>query len=103
MTEDDKPRYNQVLHRKMATLFDPGEELHLLTQDAFGMRMLNLRICRVAPSRSGHTGYTKRGFFLSREEAEILKEHLIDMLEDEGLFDPLPDGLKEVEDTVGGA
>ena len=101
VSDSEKPRYNQILHRKMDTVFDPGEQLHLLTQDAYGQRMLNLRICRVAPSRSGHVGYTRRGFLLTREEAELLKEHLTDLLEDEELFDPLPDGLTEVKDTIG--
>ena len=96
-----EPKYNQRLHQRIETFFDPGEELHLLTQDAYGQRVLNLRICRIAPSKTGHTGYTMRGVYLSRDAAELLREHLSDLLEDEGLFDPLPEGLKEVKDTVG--
>ena len=95
-----EPKYNQRLHQRIETFFDPGEELHLLTQDAYGQRVLNLRICRIAPSKTGHTGYTMRGFYLSRDEAELLRDHLSALLEDEGLFDPLPEGLKEVKYTV---
>lgn len=103
MSNNNAPKYNQMLHRKIPTFFDPGEELHLLTQDAYGQRVLNIRVCRIAPSKTGHTGYTMRGFYLSKDEAELLRDHLSDLLEDEGLFDPLPTGLKEVTDTVGDA
>jgi hypothetical protein len=95
----DEPKYNQVLHRSIETSFVPGEELHLLTQDAYGQRVLNVRICRIAPSRSGHTGLTKRGFYLTQGEAELLRDHLSDILADD-LFNPLPTGLTPVDDTL---
>tara|TARA_R100000152_G_C6774993_1_gene203098 strand:- start:1668 stop:2012 length:345 start_codon:yes stop_codon:yes gene_type:complete len=93
-------KYNQILHRSFETSFTPGEELHLLTQDAYGQRVLNLRIFRVAPSRSGHTGYTQRGFYLNRDEAQLLRDHLNDILADEGAFEPTTTGLKPVDETL---
>ena len=96
------PKYNQILHRSFETTFTPGEELHLLTQDAYGQRVLNLRIFRVAPSRSGHTGYTQRGFYLNRNEALLLRDHLNDILEDDSSFEPTPSGLTPVEETLTG-
>lgn len=95
-------KYNQVLHRKLDTSFTPGEELHLLTQDAYGQRVLNIRIFRVAPSRSGHTGYTQRGFYLTKEEATLLRDHLNDVLEMDEAFEPTPSGMKPVGDTLNG-
>ena len=95
----DEVKYNQVLHRSFETAFTPGEELHLLTQDALGSRVLNLRINRVAPSRNGYVGYTQRGFFLTREETFLLRDHLNDILESVS-FEVIPDGLKAVEETL---
>mgnify|MGYP003982123183 CR=1 FL=1 len=97
---DEEKKYNQVLHRSLETSFTPGEELHILTQDAYGQRVLNLRIFRIAPSRSGHTGYTQRGFYLNRDETMLLRDHLNDILEDEETFIPLPSGLKAVVETL---
>ena len=95
----DKAKYNQVLHRKIETSFTPGEEIHILTQDAYGERVLNVRVFRVAPSRSGHTGYTPRGFYLTKGEAELLRDHISDVLEAES-FEILPVGFKPVDEKL---
>jgi hypothetical protein len=93
-------KYNQTLHRTFETTFTPGEELHLLTQDAYGQRVLNIRIYRVAPSRSGHTGYTQRGFYLTKDEATLLRDHLNDVLEMDNAFEPIQTGMKAVDDNL---
>tara|TARA_R110002050_G_scaffold213815_1_gene350078 strand:- start:346 stop:657 length:312 start_codon:yes stop_codon:yes gene_type:complete len=98
----DEVKYNQVLHRSFETAFTPGEELHLLTQDALGQRVLNLRINRVAPSRNGYVGYTQRGFFLTKDEAILLRDHINDILEMDEAFAPTPAGMTPVEDTLTG-
>tara|TARA_Y100001963_G_C6710644_1_gene414095 strand:- start:620 stop:787 length:168 start_codon:yes stop_codon:yes gene_type:complete len=42
---------------------------------------------RVQPSKTGHTGYTKIGFFLSRDEARQLRDSLSEVIEDENAWD----------------
>tara|TARA_R100001082_G_scaffold105413_1_gene77475 strand:+ start:532 stop:699 length:168 start_codon:yes stop_codon:yes gene_type:complete len=42
---------------------------------------------RVQPSKTGHTGYTKIGFFLSRDEARRLRDSLSEVIEDENAWD----------------
>ena len=64
--------------------------------------MLNLRVFRIAPSRNGHVGYTKRGFYLNKEEAAALRDALVELLEDEDLFTIPDETLKEVSDTLKG-
>ncbi len=68
MVADDN-RYNQTLHATIQTSFTAGEEVHILTQDTRDERIMNIRVNRVAPSRNGHVGYTKKGFYLTEEEA----------------------------------
>ena len=92
-------RYNQRLERKIATDFNGGEELHILTQDAKGKRILNLRLYREAPSQDGRTGYTKKGFYLYREEAIQLRDALNDLLAD-GAFDT--NDTQEIPETLEG-
>lgn len=95
----DGGRYNQRLERRIATRFNGGEDLHLLTQDNKGERILNLRLFREAPSKQGHTGYTKKGFYLYREEVLLLRDALNDLLLDGGLDSP---SVQEVPETLEG-
>lgn len=95
-------RYNQVLHDSIETSYTEGEELHVLSQDARGTRVLNLRICTVAPTKSGYTGYTKRGFYLTRKETLALRDALSDLLKDPTFVDETEDTMKEVPETLGG-
>jgi len=93
-------RYNQVLHSTLDLPFTPGEELHILTQDFHGVRVLNLRICRIAPSKGGYVGYTKRGFYLTEGEALALRDRLNRLLDDPDLFNMVDTEMKEVDDTL---
>jgi len=92
-------RYNQRLERKIPTEFNGGEELHILTQDAKGKRILNVRLYREAPTREGHTGYTKKGFYLYRDEAISLRDAINDLLAD-GAFDT--NDTQEIPETLEG-
>ena len=97
---EEAVRYNQVLHSTLDLPFTPGEELHLLTQDFHGQRVMNLRIWRAAPSKSGHVGYTKRGFYLTEGEALALRDRLNRLLDEPNLFNTVDTEMKEVDDTL---
>lgn len=86
---NDGGRYNQRVECKIDASFSPGEEVHLLTQDAGDERILNVRVFRVAPSRGGHVGYTRKGFYLTEAEALILRDSITDLLET-GAFERKP-------------
>jgi len=58
-----------------------------VTSNAFDSRVLNLRLFRVQPSKTGHTGYTKIGMFLTRDEARQLRDSLSEVIEDENAWD----------------
>jgi len=79
-------KYNQIHHSTIDTSFNPGEEVHILTQDGRKERLVNVRVNRVAPSKSGHVGYTKKGFYLNKQEAEDLRDALIELLNDDDAF-----------------
>jgi len=91
----DGGRFNQRVECRIDASFTPGEEIHLLTQDAHGSRILNVRVYRVAPSANGHVGYTRKGFYLTKEEAVALRDALNDLIADEA-FEPL--GMNEVKE-----
>ncbi len=79
--------YNNKMHDEIDTSCHLGECLHVVTSNAFNTRVLNLRMYRVQPSKTGHTGYTKIGFFLSRDEARRLRDSLSEVIEDENAWD----------------
>lgn len=79
MSQDFNSRLNGVVPSK----FHPGHELHVMTSEAFGTRVLNLRLYRIIPSIRGYTGYTKQGFMLNRDEARVLLEHLLETINDD--------------------
>jgi len=74
-----------------------GQELHLTTSNAYGSRVLNLRMNRVVPSKTGYTGYTKVGVFMTRKEATQLRDALIDLLADDIAWDEGEDEWNEME------
>ena len=78
-------RYNQTHHATVDTSFNPGEEIHILTQEQGNKLLFNIRCYRISPSKSGHTGYTKKGFYLSRQETIDLRDALDEILADETL------------------
>jgi hypothetical protein len=102
MGEDN--RYNQKKHATIGTQFSPGEEVHILTQSTKALgRIMNVRVYRVAPSRSGHTGYTKKGFYLTEEEALELRDTLNKLLDEDSisdLFDEPDEQFKPVAETL---
>jgi hypothetical protein len=62
--------------------FDKGNEIHLITQELPTLeRILNIRVFHVAPLQSGHTGYSKNGFYLTKNEAEKLRDNLDEILD----------------------
>ena len=96
-------RYNQELHGKIETSFSAGEEVHILTQDAHDSRIMNIRVYRVAPNRTGHVGYTKKGFYLTEDEALELRDMLNKLLSEENmseLFDKKDKKMKPVSNKL---
>ena len=79
--------YNNTLHNVIQTSCHIGEELHLVTTNAFNSRVLNIRMYKVVPSKTGYTGYTKTGFWLSKNEARELRDHLSEIIENESTWD----------------
>ena len=93
--------YNNTVHEEIETTCHMGEQLHVVTSNAFKSRVLNLRMFRVVPSKTGHTGYTRIGFFLTRNEARTLRDSLSEIIEDENAWDTeIPEPLIEMEDDV---
>ena len=96
-------RYNQVHHATIDTSFTAGEEVHILTQDTHESRIMNIRVYRVAPSRNGHVGFTKKGFYLTEDEALELRDVLNDLLHKDNisdLFDKTDSKMKPVSETL---
>ena len=75
-----------IIHEEIETSCHPGEELHIITSNAYNSRMLNVRMRRIIPSKTGWTGYTKAGFFLTRQEARELRDTLADLVEDDDVW-----------------
>jgi hypothetical protein len=69
-----------------------------MTSEAFGTRVLNLRLNRIIPSIRGYTGYTKQGFMLQRDEARVLLEQLLEVVNDD---DQWEDDAEEIVPIVG--
>ena len=91
--------YNNQVHDEIETSCHLGERLHVVTSNAFDSRVLNLRMFRVQPSKTGHTGYTKIGFFLSRDETRQLRDALSEVIENENAWDTeIRDTLMEMEE-----
>lgn len=91
--------YNNKVHDEIETKCHLGECLHVVTSNAFDSRVLNLRMFRVQPSKTGHTGYTKIGFFLSRDETRQLRDSLSEIVEDENAWDTdVPDIFREMKE-----
>lgn len=79
--------YNNKVHEEIDTSCHLGECLHVVTSNAFNSRVLNLRMFRIQPSKTGHTGYTRIGFFLTKAEARTLRDALSEVIEDENAWD----------------
>ena len=93
--------YNNKVHEEIDTSCHLGECLHVVTSNAFNSRVLNLRMFRIQPSKTGHTGYTRIGFFLTRDEARRLRDILAEVVEEENAWDiEVPDPLMEMEGDV---
>ena len=93
--------YNNTVHEEIETTCHLGEELHVVTSNAFNSRVLNIRMFRVVPSKTGHTGYTRIGFFLTKKEARNLRDALSEVIEDENAWDTdIPEALIDMEDDV---
>ncbi len=75
--------YKQEVHSVMDASCHLGQELHITTTNAYGDRILNLRMFRVMPSKTGYTGYTKVGIFLTKEETKKLRDTLIGLVEND--------------------
>ncbi len=81
MTVSKAHDYKQEVHQVMDASCHLGQELHVATTNAYGDRILNLRMFRVMPSKTGYTGYTKVGIFLTRQETKHLRDVLTGLIE----------------------
>ena len=90
--------FNSRLFGVVPTSFTPGFELHVMTSEAYNSRVLNLRLNRVIPSIRGYTGYTKQGFMLSRDEAKVLLDKLLEVIHDDDAWEDDPDEVVVMTD-----
>lgn len=90
--------FNSRLFGVVPTSFTPGFELHVMTSEAYNSRVLNLRLNRVIPSIRGYTGYTKQGFMLSRDEAKVLLDKLLEVIHDDDAWEDDPDEVVVMSD-----
>ena len=87
--------YRNEVHSTLDVSSHLGHTLHIMTTNAYGARVLNLRMHRDVPSKTGHTGYTKVGMFLTKEEAKKLRDTLTDLIEKDDAW--LVDGGEWIE------
>ena len=69
-----------------------------MTSEAYNSRVLNIRLNRVVPSVRGYTGYTKQGFMLSKDEAKLLLEKLIEVVHDDDAWEDEPENIVVIDD-----
>ncbi len=84
--------YDSKVFGKIDAKCHMGLELHVMTSKAFNTRVLNLRLYRMVPAFSGHTGYTKQGFMLSKEEVSELHSFLTEAMSNQDLWDDDDEG-----------
>ena len=94
----DDNDFNSRVFGVVPTSFSPGFELHIMTSEAYNDRVLNLRLNRVIPSVRGYVGYTKQGFMLSRDEARMLLDKLVEVIHDDDAWEDEPDSVVVIED-----
>ena len=93
-----KHEYHSEVHEVIDTSCHLGQELHIITSNAYGDRVLTLRMSRVIPSVSGHTGYTRVGVTLNQQETCKLRDALSDLLETPETFILVEEVWHEMED-----
>ena len=87
MAEREKHDYRNEVHATLETSCHMGQELHIITSNAFKDRVMNIRLNRVVPSKTGHVGYTRIGFFLTKKEARLLRDALSETIEKDSAWD----------------
>ena len=90
-------KFENRLVGEIAPRFIPGQSLHIMTTEAYGEWVLNLRLHRVVPSMSGYVGYTKQGFMLTRDETRELANKLMDLVADVAWIDN-DEGVESLDD-----
>tara|TARA_R110002096_G_scaffold73787_1_gene174866 strand:+ start:560 stop:853 length:294 start_codon:yes stop_codon:yes gene_type:complete len=93
----EKHDYRSEVHEVIGTSCHMGQELHMTTSNAYGTRVLNLRMNRIIPSKTGYTGYTKVGVFMLRSEATQLRDALIELLSNDSAWDEGGEEWNEME------
>jgi|TARA_R100001230_G_C5673961_1_gene179241 hypothetical protein len=91
----DWSKESQV-HGTIAAALSPGYELDVMTSQGYGQVVLNLRMRRTVPGVTGHVGYTRQGFIITREEAIILRDLLQDIIPHDSNWE-VDDGNNMVE------
>ena len=75
--------FNNEVHHVLEPSLHMGEEIHVMTTNAYADRVMNIRMNRVVPPRTGYVGYTKVGFFITRDEAIKLRDALSTVIDDD--------------------
>ena len=75
--------FKNEVHHVLEPSLHVGEEIHIMTTNAYADRVMNIRMNRVVPSRTGYVGYTKVGFFITRDEAIKLRDALSTIIDND--------------------
>ena len=98
MTKGAGTNFDNRLSRSIEPSLILGQSLHIMTTDAYGQWVLNLRLHRNTPSMSGYTGYTKQGFMLTRDETRELANGLMDLVANDELWIDDEEGVEDIDD-----
>mgnify|MGYP003677146961 CR=1 FL=1 len=98
MTKGAGTNFDNRLSKTIKPSLIPGQSLHIMTTDAYGQWVLNLRLHRNTPSMSGYTGYTKQGFMLTRDETRELANSLMDLVANDELWIDNEEGVEDIDD-----
>ena len=98
MTKGAGTNFDNRLSKTIKPSLILGQSLHIMTTDAYGQWVLNLRLHRNTPSMSGYTGYTKQGFMLTRDETRELANSLMDLVANDELWIDNEEGVEDIDD-----
>jgi len=98
MTKGVGTKFDNRLAKSIEPSLILGQSLHIMTTQAYGQWVLNLRFHRNTPSMSGYTGYTKQGFMLTRDEARDLGNSLMDLVANDDAWIDDEQGVEELDD-----
>ena len=87
-------KFKNRLAGEIAPQLSPHLDLHVMTTEAYGQWVLNLRMHRKIPSKTGYLGYTRQGFMLTKQEAAMLRDTLNEVLSDDTFWEEEEKGVE---------